>query len=87
MSAILVPAASSSPPLRRLNIVEHVNICRKRRNREEAEGNAEVLKKNSSGALYFGVKTKRTRKLVKSSGEKVVLASPWPLHRSLNIIL
>ena len=28
MSAIPVPAASSSPPLRRLHIVEHVNICR-----------------------------------------------------------
>lgn len=80
MSAVPVPPASSSQLLPRLNTVEHVNMCVvKRQNKEEAEGNTAVLEKNSSGAPYFGVKIKRTCKLVKPNGEKVVLASPWAI--------
>lgn len=42
--------------------IEHVNIYREKKkkkkwNRKEAEGNTEVLKENSKGAPYFGVKS------------------------------
>lgn len=50
-------------------------IYGKRQNSEETEGNTEVLEKNSSGAPYFGVKAKRTRRLVKPSRETVVSES------------